>query len=84
MTSVSYLYQYKFSRLVRVHDAPNSEREAIWDDTAKHLAMYIFLDSASKPNPDLRTKWWEKMKDKPYYDVAGYIITNLKPSKEDE
>lgn len=33
---------------------------------------------------NLRTKWWEKMKDKPYYDVAGYIITNLKPSKEDE
>lgn len=33
---------------------------------------------------NLRTKWWEKMKDKPYYDVAGYILTNLKPSKEDE
>ena len=57
--------------------------KAYWMAQAERYAGAISIYRVDSEY-NLRTKWWEKMKDKPYYDVAGYIITNLKPSKEDE
>lgn len=57
--------------------------KAYWMAQAERYAGAISIYRVDSEY-NLRTKWWEKMKDKPYYDVAGYIIQNLKPSKEDE
>jgi hypothetical protein len=85
LSEYSKLY-YEIATILRNSPAyknADDTLKAYWMAQAERYAGAISIYRVDSEY-NLRTKWWEKMKDKPYYDVAGYIITNLKPSKEDE
>ena len=85
LSEYSKLY-YEIATILRNSPAyknADDTLKAYWMAQAERYAGAISIYRVDSEYA-LRTKWWEKMKDKPYYDVAGYIITNLKPSKEDE